>query len=425
MRNWAVMPTVVASLLLAAPAPGQDLRGHGGPVRAIAIAADGHVAMTGGFDQSVIRWRLDTGAAEAVLRLHEGSVNALVALPGGGFASAGEDGRIAVWTAAANAPLRVLAGHTGPVAALAVSPDGATLASAAWDGTVRLWPLAGGDARVLEGHHGNVNGVAFAPDGRVVSSGYDATLRIWPRDGLPIVRPLPAALNGLAVAPDGEIVVAGADGHLRMLGSDGTLRADLPVGPTPVIALALSHDGARIALGSIRGDVAIVDRRARTIVATLAGPGQPVWSLAFLPGDREILTGGADRVVRRWDAISGTRLGSAGPAAGEDPLAPFTGGRGAEVFRACAACHTLTREGGNRAGPTLHGIFGRRIASLPDYPYSPALRTLDIVWTPDTVARLFELGPSLYTPGTRMPEQKVTDPADREALVRFLEKATR
>jgi cytochrome c len=47
------------------------------------------------------------------------------------------------------------------------------------------------------------------------------------------------------------------------------------------------------------------------------------------------------------------------------------------------------------------------------------------VWTPETVAKLFEVGPAKYTPGTKMPEQTIGAAADREALVKFLEKATK
>jgi len=111
-------------------------------------------------------------------------------------------------------------------------------------------------------------------------------------------------------------------------------------------------------------------------------------------------------------------------AGAEDALAAYGGDRGAEVFRACVACHTLTPDEGNRAGPTLHGVFGRRIATLPGYNFSPALKTLDIVWTPETVSRLFEIGPMAYTPGTKMPEQTIGSAEDRNALVKFLEKAT-
>ena len=70
------------------------------------------------------------------------------------------------------------------------------------------------------------------------------------------------------------------------------------------------------------------------------------------------------------------------------------------------------------------GLFGRRIATAPGYPYSEVLKKLDIVWNAETVSRLFEIGPMAYTPGTKMPEQK-GGPEDRAALVRFLEKATR
>ena len=89
------------------------------------------------------------------------------------------------------------------------------------------------------------------------------------------------------------------------------------------------------------------------------------------------------------------------------------------------ACHTLKADDGPRAGPTLAGLFGRRIATLPGYNFSPALKKLDIVWTPQTVAKLFELGPATFTPGTKMPEQTIGSPADREALVAFLQKATK
>ena len=63
--------------------------------------------------------------------------------------------------------------------------------------------------------------------------------------------------------------------------------------------------------------------------------------------------------------------------------------------------------------------------SLPGYNYSEALKHLDIVWTPETLAELFEIGPARYTPGTKMPEQRIDSRDDRDALVRFLEQATR
>lgn len=421
---WTVLLGLLA--LLPAGTSAQELRGHGGPVRAVAVSPDGRQALTGSFDQSAILWNLASGSAETVLRFHQGAINAVLAIKGLGFATGGEDGKVALWQGSAAEPARVFDGHKGPVAALALSPDGAWLASASWDETVRITSLADGAARLLEGHKGPVNGVAFLPGGGVVSSGYDATLRIWPTGGgVPVVLTVPAPLNGVVVAPDGEIAVTAADGRLRLFGPDGAARGEIVIGETPLIALAISADGTTIAVGGLRGQVALIERRTRAIRATLIGPGLPVWSLAFLPDGRELLSGGADRLVRRWNAVTGEHVGTVVPRAGEDTLAAFKGERGAQVFRACAACHTLTPADGNRAGPTLHGIFGRRIATAPGYVFSPALKGMDIVWSKETVAKLFELGPNAYTPGTKMPEQTIGSAADRQALVDWLEKVTR
>jgi cytochrome c len=418
--------TLLVPLLIPAVAHAQ-LRGHGGPVRALAVSPDGTQAVSGSFDTSAIRWSLTRNAAEQVLRFHDGAVNAVAFLADSRVATSGEDARVAIWTPGAAQPSAVLTGHTAPVVALAVSPDGTTLASASWDRTARLWSLTGGAPRVLDGHQQNVNGVVFTPDGRsLVTASYDATLRIWPlAGGAPVVASLPSPLNSVVVTSDGEVATAGADGKVYLLSATGECTGEIEVGQTPIIALAASRDGKLIAAAGIRGSVAIIERATRKLARTLVGPGLPVWSAAFLPDGRTLLTGGADRMIRRWDASTGEPVGNLVIGAPEDPLAAYNGDPGAEVFRACVACHTLHADEGPRAGPTLAGIFGRRIATLPGYNFSAALRKLDITWTPETVAKLFELGPMTYTPGTKMPEQTIGSAADRAALVTFLEKATK
>lgn len=107
----------------------------------------------------------------------------------------------------------------------------------------------------------------------------------------------------------------------------------------------------------------------------------------------------------------------AGPGAG-DPA------RGEELFKKCAACHTLEQSGRNKAGPRLHGLFGRKAGGVADFKYSPALKDSAIVWTPETVDALFAKGPDVLTPGSKMPLQTMTNPKDRADLIAYLQRAT-
>ena len=193
----------------------------------------------------------------------------------------------------------------------------------------------------------------------------------------------------------------------------------LGTGPRPLVALA-ERDGI-LAAASIGGGVGLWDWRAGRLLRVLDGPGLPVWSLAFAP-DGTLWTGGADRRLRRWEVATGRPLAetAALPAA----LPEGADAQGARVFRACQACHALRPDGPAMAGPTLHGLFGRRMGSVPGFAYSERLARGDITWTEQTVADLFTRGPDVVTPGTRMPVQRLANAGELAALLRFLAVAT-
>ena len=84
-----------------------------------------------------------------------------------------------------------------------------------------------------------------------------------------------------------------------------------------------------MAAAGIRGSVAIIERGARTLARTLVGPGLPVWSAVFFPDNRTLLTGGTDRMIRRWNAATGDHIGQVAMGGADDPLAAYADDPGA------------------------------------------------------------------------------------------------
>ncbi|HEY2862788.1 MAG TPA: cytochrome c family protein [Casimicrobiaceae bacterium] len=92
---------------------------------------------------------------------------------------------------------------------------------------------------------------------------------------------------------------------------------------------------------------------------------------------------------------------------------------GAEVFRACAGCHSL-EQGRNMSGPTLAGVIGRKAGSVSSFlRYSAALKGSGIVWTAQTIDAWLA-NPAAFIPGSTMPFRGLPDPKARADVIAFL-----
>jgi cytochrome c len=398
----------LCALLLALPVHAQDLIGHGGPVSALS-AGQGRVA-SGGFDGRAILWDGASASAVRIDRFHDGNVTAIALLPDG-FVSAGQDGRVARWTVDRPTPLWTTGAGIAPVSALAVQGD--KIAVGFFDGRIARHDAVTGAGTEHPAHDGRVAGLAFLPDGALASVGSDLRFARWGADGTLAARAgLPDLPNGLVLA--GEVLaVPFAEGALRLLSPDGALLPERFLTDRPLVAVAANAD--TVAAASVDGGLWLLDLPNLGRRAQVPGVAGPVWAVA-LDGDT-LFAAGVQGVIRRYSALNGAALGTTVLAS----ASPHDdGSRGAEIWRACAICHSLEANDHSRAGPSLNGIFGRAIASAAGYEFSPALRDLQIVWTPETVAELFEFGPDAYTPGSRMPDQYIRSADDRAALVAYL-----
>jgi cytochrome c len=97
-------------------------------------------------------------------------------------------------------------------------------------------------------------------------------------------------------------------------------------------------------------------------------------------------------------------------AAGDRP-------RGKSLFeRRCAGCHSLD---GDKEGPRLRGVYGRRSGSVPSFKYSDALKRADITW--DAVA----LEKWLTDPEKLVPDNDMgfllENPDERKEIINYLQ----
>ena len=302
-------------------------------MRALAISADGKTAVSGSFDSSAIRWSLTRNAAEQVLRFHESAVNAVALAPDGRIVTGGEDGKIAVWQPGSPTPRHGAAKATSRrSSALAVSPDGATLASASWDRTIRLWPLARRRAaragrpsaeRQRRGVHAGRQGAGqrgLRPDAAHLAARRRRADRRDAADAAQFGRGRAATARSSPAAPTAACFSSRRPASSAARSTAARRRSS----PSPYRATARSSPRPASAARS-RSSTAASARSLRTLV----GPGLPVWSAAFLPDNRTLLTGGTDRMIRRWDAVTGDHIGQVAMAGADDPLAAYGGDRGA------------------------------------------------------------------------------------------------
>lgn len=81
----------------------------------------------------------------------------------------------------------------------------------------------------------------------------------------------------------------------------------------------------------------------------------------------------------------------------------------------CGGCHSVEA---NRIGPRHRDVVGRKVASVPGFDYSDALKKLGGVWTParlDTWLR----NPQAMAPGAKM-FLTVPDPQQRRDIIAYL-----
>lgn len=205
------------------------------------------------------------------------------------LATGGRDNKVRLWDVETQKLHHTLSGHIAPIQALAFSPDGTLLVSSG----MRNWEEQAGDDGITY--------TLFNPD-----SVEDRTAKVWDvatGENLATFEHL-GQVRTIAFSPDGTLLATSAG--RTDIRSTKTWQDIATLSTVNATSLAFSPDGTRIAvgMGGRQPTVQIWDVATRKPIATFTGHKRNIESLAFSPNSRLLASGSSDGVIYLWDITS-------------------------------------------------------------------------------------------------------------------------
>ncbi len=349
-----------------------------------------------------------------------------------------------IWDANTGVKLRTIEGYSGRIKAFAISPDGKTIALGSSDDLIYLWDFdKSEETGFLQGHTGDVLSLAFADNGmRLISGSADGTAKIWDMTTRSLVQNIflyPGALvTAVDISSDGAYALTGAGTQGILWKIAGTIPQALyggfaggstinsiqfspPVTGENMVLVASSDYSTRLfnrngswirTYSSVWGFFADFNSDGTKVLLQMAPSGTSTVRLlnldgtvfqsypantvmttsALSPDGAWVISGGADRTLRLFDAGTGTQTRVLNGHS--------VNYRAAAISSAASRIAIVGGSDGNGYSPTI-ALWGKlngeveRIITAPNWSNSP-LGEVDINLEGSRVAAAPNGGPKTY-----------------------------
>ena len=101
-------------------------------------------------------------------------------------------------------------------------------------------------------------------------------------------------------------------------------------------------------------------------------------------------------------------------------LAVANAENGGKIFKKCGACHSVVAADGNKIGPNLRGVVGRKVAAASGFSYSPGMTGHGGVWSAERLNK-YLTNPKVEVPGNKMAFAGLKKINERADVILFLQ----
>ncbi|KAG0045476.1 hypothetical protein BGZ83_009330 [Gryganskiella cystojenkinii] len=299
----------------------KTFRGHSDGV--MCLQFDDSFLITGGYDNTIKVWNIETAECLRTLTGHALCVRALH-FDDAKLISGSMDRTLKIWNYHTGQCIRTLQGHTDGVVTLDF--DSRILASGSVDATIKIWNFATGECSTLKGHCDLVNKVQIYKKKLLVSASDDTTVKLWDIASRACLRTFNGHVGRVqCLQTSGDALISIIADRMRKKAhhdqsQNGVTSANIcsinrsgvvePAPPSPL------HDPNSdtetrtmmpiIVTGGLDNTLKIWDVETGECLNTLFGHVEGVWSLAF--DKLRIVSGSLDRTIKVWDTESGRCL---------------------------------------------------------------------------------------------------------------------
>jgi WD40 repeat protein/serine/threonine protein kinase len=237
---------------------------------------------------------------------HTGAALQVVFSPNGKYlVSTGRDKKVIVWDFERRERRALLSEHTEPVFAIAFSPDGRWLATGGDDRKLIVWNVTTWEkAAELNGHSNKITAVGFSPDNRLlVSNSFDNQAIVWDVSRWEKVNEFQFEYptNDILFLPNGRQIIHSNGQTLDLLTGRETAAA-LWKETYNTYGIALSRDASRMICSDSNGYVTFLDLARKTILKRAKVHEEVGRDVAFSPDGR--LAASASEVMLLWDTTT-------------------------------------------------------------------------------------------------------------------------